>query len=120
MSTIKLPTAHVRTLTMWLREYVVRVRRSQSRSRAVSGAKPDRRDDMRAEQLFAQAVQENSNLELDWLWCAANMSRVDQQRYCLRRALEINPDSDLAKRALAELPQEVPVEAVALTVRTSP
>jgi len=56
---------------------------------------------------FAQALHENSNLELDWLWYAANMTVETERCYCLQRALEINPDSTLARRALAKLPQHV-------------
>ena len=57
----------------------------------------------RARQLFAQALQEDSRLELDWLWFASKMTSSAHQRYCLRRALEINPASETARRALAKL-----------------
>jgi hypothetical protein len=57
----------------------------------------------RSAQLFAQALHEDSILEFDWLWYAANMTSSAHQRYCLRRALEINPASDMARRALAKL-----------------
>jgi len=60
----------------------------------------------RATQLFVQALHENSILELDWLWYAANMTRDIERRYCLKRALYINPDSMLAKSALAKLPKQ--------------
>jgi hypothetical protein len=59
-----------------------------------------------ATQLFAQALHENSNLELDWLWYAANMTGDGERRYCLNRALTINPHSDLARSALAKLPKQ--------------
>ena len=59
---------------------------------------------IRAARLFAQALHEESNLELDWLWYAANMTTDAQRRYCFRRALAIYPDSELANRALAQLP----------------
>ena len=59
-----------------------------------------------AARLFAQALHENSNLELDWLWYASNMTRDTERRYCLKRALEINPNSEMATRALAKLPQQ--------------
>jgi len=62
-------------------------------------------DSARATRLFVQALHENSNLELDWLWYAANMTRDSERRYCLNRALEINPHSDLAQSALAKLPR---------------
>src|SRR5215510_10051978 len=60
----------------------------------------------RATQLFVQALHENSIHEMDWLWYAANMTRDIERRYCLKRALYINPDSTLAKSALAKLPQQ--------------
>jgi hypothetical protein len=63
----------------------------------------------RATRLFAQALYENSNLELDWLWYAANMTHDIERRYCLKRAIQINPDSTLARSALAKLAQ--PFEA---------
>ena len=71
----------------------------------------------RAAELFAQALQENSNLELDWLWYAANMTGAFERRYCLNRALAINPDSSLARSALAKLPKQADAsgETVALS-----
>src|SRR5437867_197188 len=60
----------------------------------------------RATRLFVQALHENSNLELDWLWYAANMPGDVERRYCLNRALAINPQSSLARSALAKLPKQ--------------
>jgi hypothetical protein len=60
----------------------------------------------RATQLFVQALHENSNLELDWLWYAANMTSDFERRYCLNRAHTINPHSDLVRSALAKLPKQ--------------
>jgi hypothetical protein len=59
----------------------------------------------RATRLFVRALHENSDLEMDWLWYAANMTRDIERRYCLKRALEINPHSTLARSALAKLAQ---------------
>jgi hypothetical protein len=59
----------------------------------------------RATHLFAQALHENSKLELDWLWYAANMTSDIERRYCINRALAINPHSRLARSALAKLPK---------------
>ena len=53
----------------------------------------------RAPRLFVQALHENSNLEMDWLWYAANMTGDVERRYCLNRALAINPQSSLARSA---------------------
>ena len=52
---------------------------------------------------FIQGLQEDSNLEMDWLWLATKVSSDGQRRYCLRRALAINPESRLAERGLAQL-----------------
>jgi hypothetical protein len=60
----------------------------------------------RATHLFAQAIHESSNLEMDWLWYAATMVSDAERRYCLNRALAINPHSSLARSALARLPKQ--------------
>jgi len=54
--------------------------------------------------LFSQAVQDNSNLEMDWLWLATQVSRDTERRYCLERAFYINPANESVGRALAQLP----------------
>ena len=53
--------------------------------------------------LFIQAVFDDSNLEMDWLWLATKVTSDSQRRYSLKRALRINPDSELAKRGLRQL-----------------
>ncbi len=62
----------------------------------------------RAEQLFVEALRDDSNLEADWLWLATKVVREHERRYCLKRALLINPNSEIARRELAKLP---PLEA---------
>lgn len=57
-----------------------------------------------AEALFVQAVCDNSNLELDWLWLATKLVREHEKRYCWEQALRINPRSEAARRELAALP----------------
>ena len=44
-----------------------------------------------ADDLFAQALRDDSNLEMDWLWIATKVLTDGQRAYCLRRALRINP-----------------------------
>lgn len=56
-----------------------------------------------ADTLFAHALRDNSNLELDWLWAAEQLIDPAQQRWCLERALVINPASRVARQALALL-----------------
>lgn len=53
--------------------------------------------------LFAEAVRANSNLELDWLWLASRVTGAFERDFCLRKALQINPTSELARRELAAL-----------------
>lgn len=57
-----------------------------------------------AAELFVQALCDDSNYELDWLWLASHVVRDHERRYCLQRALHINPDSWVAKQELAKLP----------------
>lgn len=55
----------------------------------------------RVAELFQQALHENFNLELDWLWLATQVTRDYERVYCLQRALWINPHSELAAHGLA-------------------
>lgn len=50
--------------------------------------------------LLAQALAEDSHLELDWLWYASQLEDTREHQYCVRRALFINPRSELARREL--------------------
>jgi hypothetical protein len=55
------------------------------------------------EDVFAQGLREDSNLEMDWLWLATQVRTDGQRAYCLRRALRINPRSALATRGLRQV-----------------
>jgi hypothetical protein len=52
---------------------------------------------------LAQAFRDDSNLEMDWLWLATRVESNWLRRYCLQRALLINPHSALARRGLGQL-----------------
>ncbi len=54
-------------------------------------------------QVLRHAALANSPHEVDWLLYAAMLTGAAKKRYCLERALAINPDSDLAHRAIAKL-----------------
>lgn len=56
-----------------------------------------------ASELFSQALGEESNIEMDWLWYAGRLERDDERIYCLQRALQINPRSHVARYELARL-----------------
>ena len=58
---------------------------------------------LNAHTLFARAVREHSNLEQDWLWLSTMVTGEGELRYCLERALYINPDSSEARQELARL-----------------
>jgi hypothetical protein len=60
-------------------------------------------EDPRANDLFAQALRDDSNLEMDWLWLATKVLTDGQRAYCLRRAQRINPRSLFAQRGFALL-----------------
>jgi hypothetical protein len=55
--------------------------------------------------LFHAALRDPSNLEMEWLWLATQVTREDQRAYCLQQALHIDPSSELARRGLAQLAQ---------------
>lgn len=57
------------------------------------------------------AIQECSNLEMDWLWLASQLSNPQEQRYCYQQALRINPTSELACAALKQL-ESTPISAL--------
>jgi hypothetical protein len=61
-----------------------------------------------AHTLFARAVREHSNLEQDWLWLSTMVANEGELRYCLERALYINPDSAEARQELARLARRRP------------
>ena len=52
-------------------------------------------------EIFQQAVTENSNLEMDWLWFAQRVESEAERRYCLEKALYINPKNRDTARRLA-------------------
>jgi hypothetical protein len=60
-------------------------------------------DTITPDALFLQGLREDSHLEMDWLWLATRVGCDGQRRYCLRRALAINPESRLAQRGLVYL-----------------
>jgi hypothetical protein len=54
-------------------------------------------------ELMSKALMEDSNLEVDWLYYASRLDRVDERCYCLQRALDINPNNDWTRREIARL-----------------
>jgi hypothetical protein len=53
--------------------------------------------------IFAEVLSNDSNYELDWLWLASMLPNSVEREYCLRRALDINPDNVVTQRQLERL-----------------
>lgn len=73
------------------------------RRERVEDAERDTCDLRYVSQLLCQALQDEPNLEIEWLWYASRMRRADERRYCLQCALEINPGSQAARQALGAM-----------------
>lgn len=50
--------------------------------------------------LFQEAVQQNWNNEMEWLWLAELVTSDEQRITCLQHALHINPDNRNTQRQL--------------------
>jgi len=60
-------------------------------------------DNSRGMQLLIACVRDEPNNELAWLWLAACFSEPERRRYCLEKALAINPNNERVRAALEEL-----------------
>jgi hypothetical protein len=49
-----------------------------------------------ASSIIQQALHEDSNRAMDWLWYAAHISNPAEKRYCIERALYIDPNNQQA------------------------
>jgi len=54
-------------------------------------------------QILTQLVKQDPANETAWLWLSVCVESTEQKRYCLNRALEINPNNRDARQALAQL-----------------
>jgi|GEM_PF-5407661 tetratricopeptide (TPR) repeat protein len=66
-----------------------------------------------AVRLLGQALRENPNDETAWLYLGAALDDVDRKRQAFERVLQINPDNEKAKNALARLNASEPSSAPA-------
>jgi parallel beta-helix repeat protein len=56
-----------------------------------------------ASRIFAAIINQDPGNETAWLWMAASITDREKQRYCLQRAIQINPKNERARNALAQL-----------------
>ncbi|MCD4674133.1 MAG: hypothetical protein K8R77_15835 [Anaerolineaceae bacterium] len=56
--------------------------------------------------LLAEIVKNDPHNETAWLWLAACFDKEEKKKYCLKKALEINPDNTKAWEALEKLSEE--------------
>src|SRR5690348_16723518 len=63
-----------------------------------------------AYQLFVQALRENANDELAWLWISGTIASDKDKIICLENALRINPNNQVTRQALARLQEKVKAE----------
>jgi tetratricopeptide (TPR) repeat protein len=72
--------------------------------------------------MLKEIVQANPGDEDAWLWLHSCVEQVEEKKYCLQKALEINPDNQPARNALKKLtdltPQ--PVQQAAAQTETLP
>lgn len=61
-----------------------------------------------ARRLLQQAVQQDVNDALAWMWLAATVDTPAERADCLRQVLRIDPTNAAAQRALAELEMPAP------------
>jgi len=53
--------------------------------------------------LLSEVVQADPNNETAWLWLSTCVNKTEQKKYCLSKALSINPSNQNARRALEQL-----------------
>ncbi len=68
-------------------------------------------DKARGRTLLAQALRIDPRNETAWLWMASVAETPERRRECLERALTINPNSQIARRALQKLSDSQPSRA---------
>ena len=55
--------------------------------------------------LLAEILKVEPTNETAWLWLATCADKVETKKFCLRKALSINPNNQVVKKALERLEQ---------------
>lgn len=56
-----------------------------------------------AREVLGQVVKNNPRSVLGWLWLAGVVETKEQQRYCLEKVLQLNPQNQVVRRVLTQL-----------------
>ena len=67
-------------------------------------------DKSTAGRLLSDYIRENPSSDTAWLWLSVCLDPIEQKRFCLNKALAINPDNENARKALAQLDLPPPPE----------
>ncbi len=70
-----------------------------------------RGDKLAARRLLLQVLSGDANNELALMWMASVVDTLNERRFYLERALQVNPDNNRAREALHRLGVEVPAES---------
>ena len=71
------------------------------------------------QQLLIDVLKADEKSEAAWLWMAATFDDSEKRRRCLETVLQINPDSEPAKRGLGQLAPEVELPVFGTTTQES-
>jgi hypothetical protein len=78
-------------------------------------------DKTRGKQLLSQLLQQDPQNEAAWIWMSGTVEDAEQRRFCLQRALVINPANATALAGLASLEVQPPAPTPPpLSAPTSP
>jgi hypothetical protein len=103
MRTLITVTGAPTTRTSWIVRQLGRLQPRRTVTCAPRQPAAQSLDQASADQLFAEALRADSHVELDWLQLAAQLPGAAERRYCLERALTINPQSELIRAVLAAI-----------------
>jgi hypothetical protein len=72
--------------------------------------------------LLSDVVKAEPKNELAWLWLATCVDSIDKKKFCLNKALSINPNNQIAHKALSQLdrPPEPSLEEIIANPVTVP
>jgi CheY-like chemotaxis protein len=60
-----------------------------------------------ARQFFEEAIKNDGENELAWLWLASVTEGIERKKACLEKVLEINPNNEIAKSSLEAIKRQV-------------